>query len=613
MLSPYDEVRQGTDRLAVRRRLALWSQALRLVRGAAPGEASVLLAVQILGGLGLAGQLALVGHALKVLTASRDVRLGEVAPALIAGSVLVVLGTMLTLTSQELSLVLTEKVARAAHGRVLDVAVGVELEAYDTPGFHDRLVRAQAQIDEHAWQVAQAMVRVITGLTGVLAVGAVLASVAPLLPLVTSATALPLWLASRRSTRQLYELTFDRTPLERERTYLQRLLSSRREAAELRVFGLGPHLQQRYDALYAQRLTAVGEIVRRRLRRSAVASVVAAATGAAVLVLLAAMVTRGDVSLAGAGVAVLAVSQLQGRVSNLVLATALLHQAGRFLDDYVAFTELAPIAEARQRGDVPPARFRTLTVGEVSFTYPGATSAVLHDVNLVVRQGELVALVGENGSGKTTLAKLLCGLYRPTSGAVEWDGVALQCFDREQLNRCIAGVFQDYATFPFSVRENIGFGDISRPDDSIGLQRAAAQAGIAHVVTGLPSGWETRLSPEYEGGADLSIGQWQRLALARAFFRDAPFLVLDEPTASLDPRAEAELFESLRDLYVGRTVVLISHRLSSVRDADRIYVLSYGRVIEQGTHDQLMAARGHYAELFTLQAGAYLDGTMEKD
>jgi ATP-binding cassette subfamily B protein len=218
-----------------------------------------------------------------------------------------------------------------------------------------------------------------------------------------------------------------------------------------------------------------------------------------------------------------------------------------------------------------------------------------------------VALVGENGSGKTTLAKLLAGLYRPTTGTITWDGVDINGVNAAELRTAIAAIFQDFLHFHLRARDNVGLGRVDFIDDLDDIQKAAQHADADAFLSTLPNGYETVLG-EFEGGSDLSIGQWQRVALARAFFRQAPFVILDEPTAALDPRAEHELFERIRALLGGRTVLLISHRFSSVRNADRIYVLQSGRVTEAGTHEELMERQGHYAELFQLQAAAYLAG-----
>jgi ATP-binding cassette subfamily B protein len=217
----------------------------------------------------------------------------------------------------------------------------------------------------------------------------------------------------------------------------------------------------------------------------------------------------------------------------------------------------------------------------------------------------VVALVGENGSGKTTLAKLLARLYTPDSGAIRWDGVDVSAVDPDELRRGVAVIFQDFLHYHLPARDNVGLGRVEAIGDLDAIIRAAGQADADGFVSALRAGYETMLGPEFIGGTDLSVGQWQRLALARAFFRDAPFIVLDEPTASLDARAEHDLFNRVRTLLAGRTVLLISHRFSSVRSADRIYVLDAGRIVESGVHDDLLRGDGLYAELFQLQAAAY--------
>jgi ATP-binding cassette subfamily B protein len=328
---------------------------------------------------------------------------------------------------------------------------------------------------------------------------------------------------------------------------------------------------------------------------------------AAVIGLLLFLALSGRLSLAEAGTAAGAVLLLGERLMNSVMSAAMLYEAARFLEDFTTFVDLAPTVQARRRRGAAPADFARLAVEDVSFTYPSADSPALSGVSLEVRSGEVVALVGENGSGKTTLAKLLCRLYLPHAGRIAWDGVDTASLDPDGLRARIAVIFQDFLHYALSARDNIGMGGHERLDDLDGIVGSARQAGAHEFISALSAGYETVLGPEFHGGQDLSVGQWQRIALARAFFRDAPFVILDEPTAALDARAEHALFDRIRELLEGRSVLLISHRFSSVRSADRIYVLQDGRVTEHGTHDDLMAAGGHYAELFTLQASAYLD------
>ena len=224
-----------------------------------------------------------------------------------------------------------------------------------------------------------------------------------------------------------------------------------------------------------------------------------------------------------------------------------------------------------------------------------------------IRRGEVVALVGENGSGKTTLAKMLAGLLPAQTGSITWDDVPVDELD-DSVRESVGVVFQDYAKYLMTVRDNVTIGRVDEREDHERFEAAARRAGVLAALDGLPDGPDTQLGTEWAGGVELSVGQWQRIAIARGYFRDAPFLILDEPTASLDPRAEAAVFDSIRDLYLGRTVLLISHRFSSVRSADRIYVMSHGEIIEHGSHAELMNAAGTYCEMFTTQAQRYLDG-----
>jgi ATP-binding cassette, subfamily B, bacterial len=298
------------------------------------------------------------------------------------------------------------------------------------------------------------------------------------------------------------------------------------------------------------------------------------------------------------------VRMVAGRVQQVFGGVSGLFESSYFLRDFFAFLERRPDPSAAG-GEPVLEPFTELRVEGLSFAYPGTDREVLRDVSLTIRAGEVVALVGENGSGKTTLAKLLAGMFQPTRGRVLWDGRDVRLLDAEEMRRHVGVVFQDFVRYQLTARENIGFGREEWLEDDARIEEAARLAGAHDAIAALPAGYDTGVGKEFQGGFDLSGGQWQRIALARAFFRDAALLVLDEPSASLDARSEHQLFEHVAGLAAGRSVLLISHRFSTVRDADRILVIHEGEIAEEGTHEELIAASGRYAELFDLQARSY--------
>jgi ATP-binding cassette, subfamily B, bacterial len=302
---------------------------------------------------------------------------------------------------------------------------------------------------------------------------------------------------------------------------------------------------------------------------------------------------------------VLAIRAAQASLANLLYAVNRCYEEGLYFSDYLAFCAEATSRIPRPTASSAPRGFRRITADRVTFSYPDAAEPALREVSVEIRLGEVVALVGENGSGKTTLAKILAGLYRPGSGDVRWDDTSVADVDPEPMREQIAVIAQDHANWPLTVRHNITMG---RPADTALLASSTAASGADSVIEKLTYGYDTLLDRRFKGGAELSGGQWQRIAAARGFYRSAPLLIMDEPTAALDARAEYALFSSVRNHTAGRSVLLITHRLASVRHADRIYVLRDGRVIEQGSHTELMELHGQYAELYTLQAAQY-DGS----
>lgn len=596
----------ATSRVGVRQLTGLVGRALRLAWRAAPGDIALCGVLQLASGIGVVVQLLLGRNVLSaVVDDPGSHTLGDVAPSLIALGVVTALAAGATAVLNERQRVLAALVERHVQDRILDVVSEVPLADFEDPSFHDRLRRATVNASERSWQVALAIVALFSALATLAPMAAVLVRIEPLVLPAVLVAYLPLHLATTRNSRASYQFTYWMTTEDRERSYLGGVLMGPSAAKELRLFDAGPWLRSRYDALYDRRILELRKLMRRRTNRALMANAWSTAITLGGITLLVHWALSGRLSASEAAIAAVAVQQVGGRMRALGSSAGSLHECSLFLDDVTTFLDHPTEAgDGAPPVEAPP--FGDLTVEHLSFGYPGTGVEVLHDVSLEIGRHEIVAVVGANGSGKTTLAKLLCGLYQPTGGRVCWDGVDTTDLDPVALRRSMAAAFQDFVRYELTGRMNIGLGDASRMDDLDAIRLAAQASGAHEPLARLAEGYDTRLSRAYEAGADLSLGEWQRVALARAFLRDAPFLVLDEPTASLDPHSERELFEAMRELQRDRAVLLISHRFSSVRSADRIYVLDRGRVIESGTHASLMAEDGRYAEMFTLQAEAYL-------
>ena len=584
-------------------------RSIRLVWEADRRLFAISTTIQILNGALLAVQVLLVGWVLDAILAVQDgTEAWDSVFVPVAGLALsMALTTVAGGVQLQLQRLLGEMVIRDTWGDVLDVSTSVRLIEYEEPDFYDRLQRVQSNAVSQPFLMTQGLIGIIGGIAGLVGLVASVLFLSPLILPMLIIAGLPLYIGSRLVSKREFDFVIGQVPRLRLRDYLRGLQVDRDPAKEVRAFALTEELRSRFDGVYGDYVSDLRGHVRRRSTISFITNLLSAALLAATLLLLVWLVGRGELDVAAAGAAIVAVRMIGGQLSGLFGGVQRILESSLYLDDLEEFLAMKPVADTMDTaGDPAPHGFTTLDADELTFTYPDSERHAVHRVSLTVNAGEIVALVGENGSGKTTLAKLLAGLYEPGTGTIRWDDVDVARYSRSELRESIALIFQDFIHYQLTAAENIGFGRVEKAADRDGIVRAATQAGADEFLDELPKGYETLLSRMFTGGSDLSIGQWQRVAIARAFFRDAPFVILDEPTASLDPRAEHALFEALRELLAGRTVLFISHRLSTVRSADRIYVLHEGEIIENGTHDELMVLNGRYAELFSLQAAAYL-------
>ena len=501
---------------------------------------------------------------------------------------------------------LMERVTERLDRMLFKKSLSLRLEWFESTEYYDTLQRArEAVADGSMAENLPHIQRLVTMTLGVLAMLYALSTAHWLIPLILSAGGVYTIRRHMQVEQAFIHIMLRQTTLRRRRNYWRRMLTERGPAAEIRLFDLGPHFVALWRRLTDRILKEIEAGFRRiAIRLEVMPELVTVTLNGFAVLLLILVAARGEITV-GALVALIYITEeylthlgnMGWRLRDLLEFSAKFQHVRRFL---------ALRGDERADGAVAPARMREGVRFEgVSFVYPGSDAPALSGIDLHVHPGERIALVGENGAGKSTLTKLLMGLYRPTDGRITVDGTDLQDIAPQAWRAKVAAVFQDPVRYALTVQENIGFGMLEKLSDLNAIGAAADASSASSMVKVLPSRYQTLLGKEFEGGHDLSLGQWQKLAIARLYLRDADIVVLDEPTSALDALAELEVYRQFLSLSEGKSVLLVSHRLGSARLTDRIVFLRNGRIVEDGTHDELLESGGAYSDLYETQAEWY--------
>ena len=498
--------------------------------------------------------------------------------------------------------VITDHISDLIHAK----SIAVDLEYYENSRYYDVLHRAQQEAPYRPGRIVADLMAVAQSLITVVGVIGIVFTIHWLVGLVVVAAAVPSAYVRFRYSGRMYVWQRRSTVADRRSWYLHWLLTDGTYAKELRLFHLGDTFREWYhglrEVLRGERIAIAAQRSFADLASQAIATVAVFGT----LAFIARRAIEGVISLGQMMKYYQALSTGLSALQSVLGGVAGLYEDNLFLTYYHDFMELEPrVVDPASPRPLPRPMREGIVFEGVDFHYPDTERTALADVDLRIRPGEVTALVGPNGSGKTTLVKLLCRLYDPQHGRVTYDGVDLRDLSAGELRRAISVIFQDFAKYQLTARQNIWTGNVDLAEDDPAVERAAREAGAHELIEGLHNGYDTMLGKWFEEGEEISIGEWQKVALARAFVRDADVLVFDEPTSALDPLSEWKIFEHIRALAQGRAVILISHRFSTVRNADRIHILDEGRIVESGSHAELMALDGEYARMYEVQARAY--------
>ncbi|MEE8496441.1 MAG: ABC transporter ATP-binding protein, partial [Xanthomonadales bacterium] len=488
---------------------------------------------------------------------------------------------------------------------ILEKALALELAQFEDAEFYDKLTRARREASSRPLSLVKRTFGLVQNLVSLLSYGVLLAQFSPWAVAVLLIAGLPAFFAETTFSGEAFRLFRWRSPETRMQLYLETVLAREDNVKEVKLFGLGPLLLDRYRDIFHRLYKADRTLAIRRDGWGFVLGLIGTLALYGAYAWIAVAAVGSHITLGQMTMYLMLFRQGQSAVAAILSAIGGMYEDNLYLSTLYEFLE-TPVAATGANKLCGPLPDDGIRFEGVSFTYPGASQGALMDIDLHIQPGESLALVGENGSGKTTLIKLLTRLYRPNQGRILLDGMDLNDWQESALRQRIGVIFQDFSRYQFLVGENIGVGDVRHFEDEERWREAAGKGMADAIIEGLPAGYNTQLGKWFKDGQELSGGEWQKIALSRAFMRvEADILVLDEPTASMDAAAEAKIFEHFRKLTQKRIAILISHRFSTVRMARQIIVIENGRIIERGSHKDLIKLDGHYARLFSLQAAGY--------
>ncbi|GFN33316.1 ABC transporter ATP-binding protein [Paenibacillus xylaniclasticus] len=577
---------------------------IRILWAASPILLLTLLIIQLLIAIVPVVQLyltkELVDSVTEVFTTGSSIR--PVVSILLLQVAVLTINQLMALADQLIGFRVQQKLKYELQNRMIDKAASIPLIRYDQAGFHDHLERTMISIEMRGFTLFTLGISIIRNAVTVITMFGVLFAFHWILSVGLLIMLLPKVALFMNSGKMRFMHMYAFTPTVRKMNYYLQLLTGRKAAKEVRVFGLTSYLKNKWENLFIEHTRERFRVEAKTGLRQSVSQVVDFAVYAGVIAVLVFYGRDGGLTLGEYVALTQAVSTIQPMIHYIGQQIASIYEESLFIKDLFHFMELP---EESDQGTKPfPQRLTTgIEIKNLEFQYQD--KPVLKNISFRIRPGEKIAIVGENGAGKSTLVKCILGLYNPTSGTIRYDGIDLSDLNRQSLFQHVTAVFQDHMDYYLTIRENIGFGSLDHIEDDAALEIAASKTGIDHMIQGYADRYDTVVGPFFEGGRDLSGGQWQKLAISRAYMRDASIVILDEPSAALDPLAEEQLYQQFTDLMGDATTIMVSHRLGSCKMADRIILLKDGAIIEEGSHEQLMSANGEYAQMFTAQANRY--------